>query len=299
MNTERVKNISIALLCIVTLFLGVMIFVEESQYSISAAQEASIISLLERGDIHFSAPYMANHRPARMLALEQYEYDLESLAARFFGEDAPFLVEIEGSDKTFSLGLDLEDKLMFYSHRNNWVLFTISEGLTNEAFASTGGAAAARQLAEWYIEEIIGMPPGMEFFRQVFNHNGDYIISFFSSYRGHILYNDHIRVTVADRGVTSIFYSRVLNHGFIGESRSVFSGDEALLALLNHLRHVQQIEDRIGIGNMYLAYFLTDEGGVNVGVPSYVFTISLVNELRFNYIFNAHTNQHIWHEILR
>jgi len=298
MNTERVKNILIAALSVVALTLGFMIFVQEGRYTLSGAQEAAIISLLERNDIHISTAQMVtDSRPMRQLALERYDYDIDGLAARFFGAEISN-VRIE----ELGLGLvafETDYKAMAYSFQDNWIIFEIPGGISNDAFVAASGAAAARVLAEWYIEELLDMPPGMEFFRQIINYRGEYVISFFSSYRGHLLYNDHIRVTVTDRGIIHILYSRVQDNGFIGETQSIFSADEALLALLNHLRHNLQIEGRIGISNMYMAYFLVQEGGRSVGVPAYVFTIFLGENLTFNYVFNALTNTYIWHEILR
>ena len=301
LNTERVKNILIVLLSAITLSLVFLIVQEEGRYSLSAGQQAAITRLLERNDIHLDG-MVTSSRPMRELRLERYEYDLDALALRFFGADAYLpnglsfeMIEIDGH---YEMIFEAYGRAMAYSSENNWVVFEIDEGVTDENFATSPGGAAAEQLAVWYISELMGMPPGMELFDNVLNHEGHYVISFFSSYRGHVLYNDHIRVTVTERGVTQVLYSRVINHGFAGDARGIASGDEALLALLNHLRHASQIEGRVLLTDMFLAYFLVEEGGSFVGMPSYVFTV-YIDGLRFNHVFNAHTSAHVWHEIIR
>jgi len=300
MNTDRVKNILIVLLSIIILGLAYMIFVEENRHTLSAAQEDAIVALLARDDIQFSAEMVTNMRPMRQMQLEHYEYDIPDLVARFFGEaatDGSLRVEYVFDGVIF----ETDCRAMSFSTMNNTIVFEIPDGITNDDFDAASGAVAARALAEWYVQELLAPPSNMTFFRQEFNHNWDYVFGFFSTYRGHILYNDHIRVTVADRGITHILYSRVYNPVLTGDALAVVSPDEALLSLLNHLRHVMQIEGRIVVGDMYTAYFLAGQHGQHVAVPVYVFTIALgANlELRFNHIFCAHTNRHIWHEIIR
>jgi len=91
----------------------------------------------------------------------------------------------------------------------------------------------------------------------------------------------------------------VINSGLTGEGRVVFSADEALLALLNHLQHIQ-IEGRIVLEEMRLDYYLVNDDGRWTGVPAYVFTAwHAPSELVFNFIFNAYTNEYIWHEVIR
>ena len=295
MNTERVKNILIVLFSLIALSLAIFVFVDEGRYNLAAAQEAAIISLLEHNDVHLGdrMEMPRSFRPMRGLDLRRYDYDREGMVARFF--DTEPQVEIEGDNMFFFT----DDREMVYSYHHNWIIFDIPGGITNEAFSAAPGAAAARQLAEEYIEALIGMPPGMEHFFTRLNHDNDYVIGFFSTYRGHVLYNDHIRITVTNVGITYILYSRVINSGLTGEGRVVFSADEALLALLNHLQHIQ-IEGRIVLEEMRLDYYLVNDDGRWTGVPAYVFTAwHAPSELVFNFIFNAYTNEYIWHEVIR
>jgi len=294
MNTERVKNILIVLLSLTAATLVALIILEENRFRLSGAQESAIIDLLARNDIHFSAAMIGSARPMHQLRLSPYNHDgnIDALKARFFGGSIDYVRRyVEDNVDIYAT----DSKEMLFFRQENVIVFEIPDGLTSEAFEGNFGASAAQALAEHYINQIMGMPPCMELFDISFNRDHAYVISFFSTYRGHILHNDHIRVTVTSRGITHIFYSRIVNDSFIGEERSIFSGDEALLALLNHLRHNLQIEGRIGIGGMYMAYFMTNNG---IGVPVYVFTITLGNDLRFNHIFNAQTNEHIWWERL-
>ena len=295
MNTERVKNILIVLFSAIALGLALLVFLDEGRYSLVGAQETAIINLLEQNDVFLSErmEMPRSFRPMRPLDLQRYDFDREGIVARFF--DTTPQVEIDGGNMIFFT----DDREMVYSYHHNWIIFDIPSGITNEAFSAAPGGAAAQQLAVEYIEALLGMPPNMEHFFTRLNHNNDYVIGFFSTYRGHVLYNDHIRVTVTSAGITYILYSRVENNGLVGEARPIFSADEALLALLNHVRNMQ-IEGRILLEAMRMDYYLVEENGVAIGVPTYVFTAQHVpTELVYNFIFNAYTNKYIWHEIIR
>ncbi|MCL2396524.1 MAG: hypothetical protein FWC93_00480 [Defluviitaleaceae bacterium] len=294
MNTERVKNILIVMLGVITLVMAVLIYVQESRYTLSGAQETAIISLLAQNDIHFDARYMVrDFRPMRQLAMGHYTHDREELAIRFFGRDQEPDVEIDGHDMIYSI----PNKYMIHSDLNNAITFYMPGGFTNEAFAASPGGATAEQLAREFIEQMLGMPPDMERFSIEVDPLNNWIISLFTVYRGYMLYNDHIRVRVTYDGITSVFYSRTYHHGFTGETHSIFSGDEALLALLNHL-HRTGVEGHIRLTDMRLAYFLIGDGENSTGVPAYVFTLDLGLGVPFNYLFNAFTNEFITHEII-
>jgi len=296
MNTNRVKNILISLLTITALALGGLILAEGGRYTLSAAQENAVIDLLARNNIELHADILRDFRPMRALALERYDHneDIENFVSRFFGDHDPNPA-IEGN----SLFFYTEDwgLVMAYLHEENILFFEIADGFTNDAFAASPGGGTAEQLAIEFITHIFGAPDDLELHSIVFGSDGEYIITFFSSYHGNILYNNRIRVRVDTVGITNVLYSRVANHSHTGDARAIFSADEALMALMNHLRQTQVTgrDGRILLTQMYMAYFLQD----NRGVPSYVFTIYLGNNLRFNYIFNAFTNEFLTYEIIR
>jgi len=300
MDTERIKNILIALLSVATLVLSGLIFMTESRYTLSAAQEAAIISILQRDDIHFHGEVVRDFRPMRKMEMHRYDYDLDGLASRFFG-DKVFVVDADFEDHVVYRTMD-GNKVMAYSAWTNIVSFEIFDGITNEIFSAAPGARAAELLATEYIESIMGMPNDMLLHSTILNRQGHWVVNFFSSYRGHMLHNDHIRVHVTENGIIFITYSRVCayHRGLIGEARSIFSGDEALMALMNYMRHGTGygagVQGRIMINDMRLSYFLTEEGGQSVGIPVYVFSVYVEGGLRFNYIFNAFTNAFVWFE---
>ena len=62
------------------------------------------------------------------------------------------------------------------------------------------------------------------------------------------------------------------------------------MMLMNHMR-AEGTEGTIIINDMRLSYFLTEQGGQSVGTPAYVFAVYGGGNLRFNYIFNAYTNE--------
>jgi len=294
MDTDRVKNILIVLFSFVVVLLGSLIFINEGRYNLSAAQEAAVLNLLERNDIHFDGEIVRNFSPMRRLDMISYDYDREELAKRFFASE-DFVVGIDLANYNYMIYYIDNARMVYFMH-DNTISFETDTGITGGAFEETPGANTAEQLAREFVEEIMGMPQGAQSFTHI-SFNGDWVISFFGMYRGYTLYNDHIRVRVTDEGITSVLFSRVVNNGFTGEAVSIFSGDEALLALMHHLRGTG-VQGRIMISYMGLTYFLIEEGGREIGIPAYVFTVVLESGLQFNYLFNAHTGGFITYEII-
>ena len=292
MNTERAKNVLIVLFSITAVVLGALIFITEGRYSLSAGQEAAIISILERDDIHVrdDVALVRDFQPLRQVGMRRYGYDLDDLAARFFG-DGNFIKEIEDPVYIFTHASYDEGMSMHYSSWTNVVNFFIPQGISNEAFATMMNDRAAELLATQYIESLIGMPPNMQHYSTTISYQGYWVIDFFTVYRGFLLQNDHIRVRVSEGGIFRIEYSRVHYDGLVGDSRNIFPPNEALMALMNHMRNVQNAEGTITINDMRLSYFLTEEGGQSAGVPAYVFAVYMGGNMRFNYIFNAYTNE--------
>jgi len=292
MSTERVKNLLIVLLSVLAMTLGALIFVTEGRYNLTAGQEAAIIAILERDDIHLrgDVELLRDFRPIRQMEMRRYNYDLDGLAARFFG-DEDFVREEAGPVYIFTHG-ESRDEGMFmrYSSWTNIVDFFIPQGISNEAFETMLNDRAAELLATQYVESLIGMPPNMQHYSTVISYQGYWVIDFFTVYRGFVLQNDHIRVWVSENGIFGIEYSRVEYDGFVGEARNIFPPNEALMRLMNHMRSVGT-EGTIMINDMRLSYFLTEEGGRSVGMPAYVFAVYMGGNMRFNLIFNAYTNE--------
>ena len=296
MNTERAKNMLIALLSVIAVFLGVLIFVIEGRYILTAGQEAAIIAILERDGIHLrdDVTLVRDFQPMRQMGMRRYSYDLESLAARFFG-DEDFVKEINPPVYIFTHPNHDEGMVMQYSSWTNAINFFIPQGISNEAFAAMLNYRAAEFLAAQYVENLIGMPPNMQHYSTTISHQGYWVIDFFTVYRGFVLHNDHIRARVSKDGIFRIEYSRVDYYGFVGDSRNIIPPNEALMMLMNHMRSAGA-EGTITINDMRLSYFLTEEGGQSAGVPAYVFAVYMGGQMRWNYIFNAYTNELLHYE---
>jgi len=296
MNTERAKNVLIALLSVIALTLSVLIFVTEGRYTLTAGQEADIISVLQRDDIHLrdDVSLLRDFHPARQMVMRRYSYDAEALAtlaARFFGDDG-FAMEIDYPDAySFAHPNHPEGMMMTYLSWTNIITFAMPQGISNEAFLTMANERAAELLATQYIESLIGMPPNMQHYSTAISYHGNWVVDFFSVYRNFVLQNDHIRVHVSEDGIIRIEYSRVEYDGFLGDARNIFPPNEALMALMNHLRIVMMAEGSIMINDMRLSYFLAEEGGESAGIPAYVFAVYMGGNMRWNYIFNAYTNE--------
>jgi hypothetical protein len=230
---------------------------------------------------------LRNFRPARELDMVRYNHDIEALAAGFFGE-ADFVRE----DATLFY-CDLAGKFMEFDVRDNIVSFGIPFGFVPEAFGGdfAHNAANAEELAALFIEQVLGGPAlEMSFYSNTLTLDRNYLITFYGSYRGNVLYSSQIRIRVTELGITRVIYSHFENRGFIGSERPVFSPDEALLALLNELR-AGGVEGPIELIDMQMVYDINPNDHTRA-VPAYLFRVVLNNQ-HFNYIFNAHTNTYM------
>ena len=291
MNTERTKNVLIVFFSVIAVSLGVLIFVTEGRYTLSAGQEAAIMTILERDDIHLrgDAVPVRDFRPVRQMEMRRYDYDFESLAARFFGDEG-FAKEINYPAYIFTHPDQNDGKSMTYLFWTNVITFAIPQGISNEAFEAMLNDRAAELLATQYIESLMGMPPNMQHYSTTISYYGNWMVDFFTVYRSFLLNNDHIMAYVTPNGITKIEYSRVDYGGFVGDARGIFPPNEALMTLMNQMRR-GGAEGTIVVNDMRLSYFLAEEGGQSVGVPAYVFAVYMGGNLRFNYVFNAHTNE--------
>jgi hypothetical protein len=292
MNTERTKNVLIALLSVIAVSLGALIFVTEGRYTLSAGQEADIRAILQRDDIYLRGDVSLprDFYPARQMGMRRYNYDLDGLAARFFGDDG-FVVEIAYPTYSFTHPNHDEGMSMVYNFWFNTVTFSIPQGISNEAFEAMANERAAELLVTQYIESVIDLPPNMQHYSTTISYHGNWVVDFFTVYRDFVLQNDRIRAHVSENGIVSIEYSRVEYDGFIGDARNIFPPNEALMALMNEMRIIRMVEGTIVINDMRVSYFLTEERGQSVGIPAYLFAVYMGGDRRFNFIFNAYTNE--------
>jgi len=284
MNTNPVKNIIIILLAVLVFVLSFLIFLDEQQFVLSSEQEANILTVLGRNDMHVSAEILRSFRPARQLEMVRYDYDTKLMAARFFG-DADF-----GNEGGVLFICEGTGKFLEHDVRDNIINFGIPQGYGLSGFGAgfphTGATAEALAIA--FIEEIFdGAAPLMTLYSITLTPERNYLLTFYGSYRGNNLYSSQIRIRVTELGITRVVYSHFESRGFIGAEAPVFSPDEALFALLNELRQ-GGVTGPINLIDMQMVYDINPNDHTRA-VPAYLFTVVLANQ-HFNYIFNAHTN---------
>jgi len=294
MHIERIKNILLLSLFSLSFLLFTLVLAADSRYVLSESQEMSILDLLEGSNIVFYADIPRYFNPMPVLTLQAYTYDLYGISQTFFGSDA-FLREQEGSRLIFSYN----EKRLIFSPVDNSIILDIPKGVTTDSWNFAQGARGAEMLAEQYIGYVFGGLMGMELFPTIVSFRGDYIIRFFGSYGGYIVYNSRIRVRVNELGVTQVIFSYASAEGFGSEVLHIVSADEALMALMNHLRSSGVVSDNIIISGMNLVYFLPQVSfGIQNTFPAYVFNV-VIDNIQFNYLFNAFNNRFILYEIVR
>lgn len=287
---ESIKNILIALFGIIAILIAALTFNENTSNSLSPSHQAAVLSILKRDNIDFQGQMPLNHAPIRQLEMRRYDYDLEALATRFFG-NTQFNRYYDIADHIIFESHDFS-KIMEYSHWLNAIRFEIYPGISNQAFTNNPSQEAAEELATYYIQSLIGIPSTMQLFPTVQSHQGGWVVSFFTIYRGYVLHNDHIRVYITQNGIEEIMYSRVHNYSFTGDPVAIISPDKALIALTNHLRQ-SGVMGNVIISEMHLSYYLSTNEHSSMGIPVYIFEIYTDENIRFTFIFNAQTNSFI------
>jgi len=293
MNTERIKNIMIVLLSGLALVLMVLVVADGRQYVLSDDRIVNITEILSQNQIGLGENIQIpqNFRPMRQMELSRYNHDILDVAQRFFG-NPHFSVNFEGNNQTFSN--PLSQNTMTYFVREGEIVFEMNDGffigVEEEDFART--AIAAEITARAFIDEILGeAATNMTLSSNRFTATGHYLLTFFDSYAGHLLYDSRIIIRVAERGIASVSYFQAAHNSFIGYAHPIFAADEAFMALLNHLHHTEGIFGPIEINNIQVVYIIDPRGNQNRAVPAYFFSItSLQQQIRFDVVFNAFTN---------
>jgi len=293
MNTDKIKNIIIAALSGLIILFVALIYFDEQVYVLSAAQEENITFLLEQNDflIASSASLPRYFSPMRQANMQHYNHDVHGMALRFFGE-IQFKTDIEiGSTFYYcdvyekEIGIELATNTINFSSFYGFFVAGHEDGFVHNAINSIN-------LAYAFIHEVIGTY-NMVHHSTSLTANGDYIVVFYARHDGRIVFNNHVRVRVSGEGITHVVYSKMTVGDFFGEERPIFSADEALMALIFHLRSEHEYHQIIAIVDLQLVYAHADRG-----VPAYLITVVIGGVFTFNYLFNAFTNTHIWSEIV-
>ncbi|MCL2854033.1 MAG: hypothetical protein FWE21_00260 [Defluviitaleaceae bacterium] len=293
MNTDRIKNIMIVLLSAAIVAFSVLIVMEGDRYTLTVAMEENVAAVLDRNNMSISTEIVRDFNPRRQLSLEFYDYDLEGIAARFFGDAVP---PREFMQNTIEYYCEHTGKIMTHNNRSGSIFF----GVPNGMFVGVCGgdfyknAASAEALARTFVEEVLGADV-MPLHSTILTRQGNYVITFFEGYGDYLMFNNQIRVRITDMGVVYVFYSRMQSHGFAGYAQPIFSADEMLITLLAHLRaEGYEKQDHISVIDMQLVYAFDAHAGISRGVPAYFFTISIGTEVWIYYrVFNAHTGRPI------
>ncbi|MCL2752911.1 MAG: hypothetical protein FWE44_02035 [Defluviitaleaceae bacterium] len=292
MNTDRIKNIMLILLSALVVVLVLFVIADERQYILTENRISNAVRILEQNNIHVNERVQIpqSFRPMQHLSLYRYNHNILEIAARFF-ENEDFETEFEGNNIIFinrrsqnAMGYFVRDGVISFEMRDGFFV-----GIQEEDFAMTASAAEITSRA--FIEEILGYPASnMTLVSNSLTPDGHYMLTFFDSYAGYLLYDSRIRIRVAERGVVSVFYSQATHNSFTGYTHPIFAADEALLALLN-LFQFEGVHGSIELLDMQLVYIIDPRKNQLRAVPAYLFTLTaLEDNLRFNVVLNAFTN---------
>lgn len=271
MNTQKVKNMVIVLLCALNAVLFGALVIQSNKYRLSAQQEKTIRSLLEDNGITVSSSIIKTFAPTKALNLMPYGFDIDREALKFFDAGQETVQTEAWNKKT------VENDTGILSLEENVLRFESAGGYKTGDFSEKGfsDSDATRKLCDGYIKKI--QPDGLEF---VFDHIEDdegYSFYYYRGvYKGQMVYSNYIRLRVSTLGIetASCYYSGVPS-GFNNYSREIYAPDEALFSLMKYLKNVYS-DVSIDICGMQIVYNLEDIAlDASKAVPCYKFDLAI------------------------
>ena len=265
MNVEKAKTAVIIMLLILNLVIYLLIAKEANAFTLTAAQETAITTVLENNGVFLNAPVIRDFSPMRQLQMAGFDYGF--MAGLLFHEDEDIShYATQRHIERFraeSGRITIENADIFYyvRHYGGERLVDIN-------------AQTARAISGAFLEQMRAVHPNLEFV--YYSSRPDplgYEVRYVGMYDGRVIGSNFLLFTVDDYGISNIFGRFVRPEGFIGSEHEIHSVDEALLALLRHLRIIHPQGD-IFIEDIQMAYYLVTDGGANsLAAPAYMFTI--------------------------
>jgi len=290
MEWERAKSYILIFLLLLNAGLGLLLFIENRGYTLTAEQERLIRTILSQNNISMDRPPPQRFPSMSPLDVRGFYYNTDAtdaLVQIFFENSQTVERRREFGGYVFQDG---ESRLII---SNGFIFYENSNGFRQKREAGFYPMSIehyevtlthAISLADEFVSNYF---PN---FRQdrYFVYEGIRII-YREEYQGMLVHSNFIEFLVTPVGITQIEmqFGEVLGHS--GTPTMIFSPDEALLTFVQRVRHLAQ-ESPITIFDMDLVYFqeyVSNQDSIYNAVPFYRIFTCLGDR---PFLINAFTN---------
>ncbi|MBE6013203.1 MAG: hypothetical protein E7234_11695 [Lachnospiraceae bacterium] len=288
MEWEKAKTIVIVFLVILNSILGFLWYKNSLKYTLDDEQKKNIITLLENKDISLNTDFIEKHDPMKKLELTVNLYDERDILKIFFKEGA----SPENKGDNYRPVYETGDEVLAINQ--NIILY--SSNMKGEKLALD--RKAALKLCQDFIDKMGDKGKGykLDIIPEDISQGGTIIYT--QRINKNIIYNNYIKFTVGEYGISNVEYSYGLPVGYSGDTREIASCDEALFTFMVTIRN--ETTEKISIEKIDLVYFKEEDTQTGfTAVPCYRVLYKRENTPEGSYnimLINAYTNKIEGHE---
>lgn len=286
MEWEKAKAIIIVFLVILNIMLGFLLYKSSLKYTLDDEQKKNIQILLEKKDISLDTSFIEKHDPMKKLELAVNLYDERDILKIFFKEGAAPENKGDNYRPVYETGdevLAINQNIILYSSNIKGPKITLDR-------------KTALKLCQDFIEKMGDKGQGYELdiIPKDISRGGTVIYTQkIKRISKNIIYNNYLKFTLGEYGISHIEYSYGLPVGYSGDTREIASCDEALFTFMVTIRN--ETTEKISIEKIDLVYFKEEDTQTGfTAVPCYRILFKRENtpEESYNIMFiNAYTNK--------
>ncbi|MDR1066078.1 MAG: two-component system regulatory protein YycI [Clostridiales bacterium] len=280
MNWKLARNIAIASLALLNVFLAILIFINRPSYSLNAARKNAILSALAKNRLSVNADIPERFKPMPQIPMNPPYYDAYLFIDRFLdGKDISRVIEYDKtiySDKTGGHLSFFDNEVLFENEApSDRIEMTISgaKAFCDEILRQNSDVMPNYQLDEY---ALIKTETGFS-------------VQYRQLYDGYVIYPNRVIFTITENGLSEMSYTYEEPLAPEKVSREIIAPDEALFTLMSRLLNMYRSKAFVidSIDMIYDKETPGDETARSLNVePYYRFC---VNGLETPFLINAYT----------
>ena len=284
MEWEKAKQVFIYILIAINIVLFAFNYKNSRKYTITAAQEKAVYTLLSNNGIGLYTELISDYEPMRQIAVTSKTIDDDDIRKSFFQADENVSITVEFDSTIYQSG----EKTVAIS--GNRIVFSNPKGTADIKNLNRKNAVeeAEKFLKTVGFDNIKSAQAG-----DVKEREDGYVVEFSESYNDIKMFCSTEDIFVTSKGVeeaTLVFYTP---DGYTGEKKEICSCDEALLTVLYEMKDEESgVKKGTYIEKIERGYDFQEESDISEIntfrlVPCYRVYVSNREDA---YMVNAYTN---------
>jgi len=277
--------------------LGFLLFVEQRRYTMTPAQERTILAVLQQNHIIMDTRIVRQSPPMRTLNVSGHYYNIGVLLDIFFDGNAiqeeslhhQYLFRCEaGGQLTISNGFIGYENLYGFRQWGQMGDIGIEGRISQSVATSLANSFVKVYFPDFHIDVV---------FDDYDEHDGEYThvgvrVIYLQQYRGRPIHSNFIELLVTPVGITQIEmqFGRVYEH--IGMSRMIFAPDEVLLTFAQRVNALDLNEENLMVITHMDLVYLQENASDSIGsmYPAEPFYRIFIKGHDVPFLINAFTN---------